>query len=282
MAQNTQPIQTPKTDKIYFGRNIDNIESQSREFVSCILNHRMNSSIYNYVTCTIEYVNIKIVREVNVFGINSYSINIFDGIINRHIYNIPYMPKSVIDFIKQLHVFKCKTDFDIKLTAVKFKKEIEEKLREDSKFQQLLKFNIVEEIQQLKKSTSQSTEIIELQKTTSTIKADITRLTTLLENDTSTKFVEDMNKKLLQTEKLIDHLLEEKDTSTKFLQDMNKKILQTESLIDDLLEEKEYHKLEMSTMHSTILQLQEDIKLLFGKTFELQYENTRLKKLIYL
>ena len=90
-----------------------------------------------------------------------------------------------------------------------------------------------------------------------------------------------MNKKLLQTEKLIDHLLEEKDTSTKFLQDMNKKILQTESLIDDLLEEKEYHKLEMSTMHSTILQLQEDIKLLFGKTFELQYENTRLKKLIY-
>ena len=102
MAQNTQPIQTPKTDKIYFGRNIDNIESQSREFVSCILNHRMNSSIYNYVTCTIEYVNIKIVREVNVFGINSYSINIFDGIINRHIYNIPYMPKSVIDFIKQL------------------------------------------------------------------------------------------------------------------------------------------------------------------------------------
>ena len=136
----------------------------------------------------------------------------------------------------------------------KIKKQIEYKLDQDPYLRESRKLNIIDEILQLKKSTLPSKEITELQKTTSTLKEDIVRLTTLLEYDTSTKFLENMNKKILQSEKLIDHLLEEN----------------------------EYHKSEMSTTQTTILQLQQDIKLLFVKTVELQYENTRLKQLIYL
>ncbi len=51
-------------------------------------------------------------------------------------------------------------------------------------------------------------------------------------------------------------------------------------LLQENKQEKEKHDSELSTMKSSISQLQEDMKMLFRKTSELQYENTLLKKML--
>ena len=139
------------------------------------------------------------------------------------------------------------SDKNVNSLVAKIKKQIEDKLDEDPILRQSRKFNIIDEIQQLKKSTLPSKEISELQTTTYTLKSDTLQLT---------KLVEDSKYCSVQSDLKISQLLQE-----------NK-------------QEKEKHDSELSTMKSSITQLQEDMKMLFRKTSELQYENTLLKKML--
>jgi uncharacterized phage infection (PIP) family protein YhgE len=129
-----------------------------------------------------------------------------------------------------------------RLNSFKYKK-IEDKLDEDPILKKLRKINIVDEIQQLKKSIMPSKEITELQTTTSTLKSDTLQLTKLVED-------------------------------SKYCS------VQSSLKISQLVQEKEKHDSELSTMKSSVSQLQEDMKMLFRKTSELHYENTLLKKML--
>ena len=211
--------------------------------------------------------SINIWFDLSILGITSYTIIIISeysvdvhisngnsGIDNeKEIIRIPSLPKDIFTIIKQIDASnsECNTKSDARTvnksdarrTVDIIKKKIEDKLDEDPILRQSRKFNIIDEIQQLKKSILPSKEITELQKTTSTVKSDISQLTKLLH--------------------------EEKE-----------KTIQTELVVLKLLQEKEKHDSEMLSMKSCIQQMQEDIKMLFRKTSELQYDNTVLTKLV--
>jgi hypothetical protein len=211
--------------------------------------------------------SINIWFDLSILGITSYTIIIISeysvdvhisngnsGIDNeKEIIRIPSLPKDIFTIIKQIDASnsECNTKSDARTvnksdarrTVDIIKKKIEDKLDEDPILRQLRKFNIVDEIQQLKKSTLPSKEITELQTTTSTLKSDTLQLT---------KLVEDSKYCSVQSSLKISHLLQEK----------------------------EKHDSEMSTMKSSVSQLQEDMKMLFRKTSELHYENTLLKKML--
>jgi hypothetical protein len=205
------------------------------------------------------YITINIWLDILILGITSCTIEI----IILHVYSeekeiirIPYSPpKDIFTVIKKIDVsyIECfvhgEKDANIsncKRIIAKIKKHIEDEIDKNPTSRQLQclqKLNIVDEIQQLKKSVLPSKEITELQKTSSKLNSDTSQLTKLLH--------------------------EEKE-----------KTIQTELVVLKLLQEKEKHDSEMLSMKSSITQLQEDIKLLFRKTSELQYENISLTKLV--
>jgi uncharacterized phage infection (PIP) family protein YhgE len=206
------------------------------------------------------YIRINIWVDLLILGISSYTIEIsseyftssdsFRTELEKEFIRIPYLPsKDIFTLIKQIDASynDSGTKSASKRTVDKIKKQIEDKLDEDPILRQSRKFNIIDEIQQLKKSSLPSKEITELQTTTSTVKSDISKLT---------KLVEDSKYCSVQSSLKISQLLQE-----------NK-------------QEKEKHDSELSTMKSSISQLQEDMKMLFRKTSELHYENTLLKKML--
>jgi hypothetical protein len=210
-----------------------------------ILNHDITVPKY-HGTSHLLYVNFRVIHESNICGINHYCIIVIGGNyinVSHQINNIPYMPKSVLDLIPKFQVYDYENVSDIEVVVTRFKKQIENKLDEDPILRQLRKFNIVDEIQQLKKSVLPSKEITELKKTSSKLNSDTSQLTKLLH--------------------------EEKE-----------KTIQTELVVLKLLQEKENHDSEMLSMKSCIQQLQEDMKMLFRKTSELHYENTVLTKMV--
>jgi hypothetical protein len=156
---------------------------------------------------------------------------------------VPYISDSILDFIKKIELSAEDNISNGTLVVAKIKKQIEDKLDEDSSLRQLRKFNIVDEIQQLKQSILPSKEITELQQTYSKL-----QYTTL--------------------------------QMTKKLDDIKEKSIQSELEIKQLLQEKEKQHSEMLSTKSTIQQMQEDIKLLLKKTSELHYENTLLTKMV--
>lgn len=169
---------------------------------------------------------------------------------NESIY-LPYISDSILDFIKKIDSSE---EDNGPLLVAKIKKQIEDKLDEDHILRKSRKINILEDLKdvqskmsKLEQSILPSKEITELQTTTSTLKSDTLQLT---------KLVEDSKYCSLQSSLKISQLLQE-----------NK-------------QEKEKHDSELSTMKSSVSQLQEDMKMLFRKTSELQYENTLLKKML--
>ena len=170
---------------------------------------------------------------------------------------VPYISDSILDFIKKIESPAVDYINNVTLVVAKIKKQIEDKLDEDPILRQLRKFNIVDEIEQLKKSILPSKEITELQTTTSTLKSDTSQLTKL------------SNQSDLKISQL-----------TKLVEDSKYCSVQSSLKISHLLQEKEKHDSEMLSMKSCIQQLQEDMKMLFRKTSELHYENTLLKKML--
>ena len=171
--------------------------------------------------------------------------------------HVPCISNFIIGFIEKIVLSAEDTIDNGTLVVAKIKKQIEDKLDENPILRQSRKFNIIDEIQQLKKSTLPSKEITELQTTTSTLKSDTSQLTKL------------SNQADLKISQL-----------TKLIEDSKYCSVQSSLKISHLVEEKEKHDSEMSTMKSSVSQLQEDMKLLFRKTSELQYENTLLKKML--
>jgi hypothetical protein len=181
----------------------------------------------------------KVYYSGDMIGISYYSIylefNIPSGGIglycNDYIFNIPYMPKSVLEKIQQFQVrdsdigkwienknlpkeygvneFKHTNNICMGVVLTRIKKQIVDKLNEDSTFQQLSKLNIVQEIQDLraenkklqKEREYQCSELSSMQRsihrmqedmkqllaTTSKIQEENTQLTKLLQEKEKTK-----------------------------------------------------------------------------------------------
>jgi len=211
------------------------------------------------------HISVDVWFDLSVLCITSYTIIIIaeysvpinisngtgGGVLNeKEIIRIPHsLPKDIFTIIKQIDASysECDTKSDARRIVDRIKKQIEDKLDEDPILKKLQKLNIVDEIEQLKKSILPSKEITELQKTTSSLQYTTSQFPQILQ---------DMNKKSRQTELVMEQLLQEKK------------------------QEKEKHDSEMLSMKSCIQQLQEDMKMLFRKTSELHYENTVLTKMV--
>uniref|UniRef100_A0A6C0B922 Uncharacterized protein n=1 Tax=viral metagenome TaxID=1070528 RepID=A0A6C0B922_9ZZZZ len=146
------------------------------------------------------YIRINIWVDLLILGISSYTIEIsseyftssdsFRTELEKEFIRIPYLPsKDIFTLIKQIDASynDSGTKSASKRTVDKIKKQIEDKLDEDPILRQLRKFNIIDEIQQLKKSVLPSKEITELQKTTSSLQYTTSQFP---------KILQDMNKKI--------------------------------------------------------------------------------------
>ena len=222
-------------------RECGNVEYDDSEWFNIIVKNEFVFNSSSYIICIVFYQKIP--------GIENMGRGTFRNArkrLNELIY-VPYISDSILDFIKKIELSAEDNINNGTLVVAKIKKQIEDKLDEDPILRKSRKINILDEIQQLKKSTLPSKEITELQTTTSTLKSDTLQLT---------KLVEDSKYCSAQSDLKISQLLQE-----------NK-------------QEKEKHDSDLSTMKSSISQLQEDMKMLFRKTSELQYENTLLKKML--
>jgi hypothetical protein len=99
--------------------------------------------------------NIKIYRRCYIIGISSYSIHIhiirvgFEQELNHFINNIPYIDPSIYDFLRFIRI-KQPHSYCINLSLTEIKRQIIDKLNEDTIYQELSNFNIFNELQQLK------------------------------------------------------------------------------------------------------------------------------------
>jgi predicted nuclease with TOPRIM domain len=149
-------------------------------------------------------------------GISSYTIRISNGgsIIEKYIYNIPYIDPNIYDFIKNINP---NIHIDLQLPCseqqqsiyTNIKKQIVDMLNDDETYQRLSKLNIIDEIQELKTENEklrgerfyQSSELSSMRRsiqrmqedmkqllaTTSKIQEENTQLTKLLQEKEKTK-----------------------------------------------------------------------------------------------
>ena len=183
-----------------------------------ILSHVCRSHCVKFKECgNVEYDDSDglhvIVKNEFVFNSSSYSIYIgfnqkIPGLdysgggrvpvrnarkrVNELIY-VPYISDSILDFIKKRELSAEDNISNGTLVVAKIKKQIEDKLDEDGTLRQLRKFNIIDEIQQLKKSTLPSKEIIELHQMVKLLQQNHTelyQLVKLLQKDRETDQLE--------------------------------------------------------------------------------------------
>ena len=186
--------------------------------------------------------------------------------------HVPCISNFIIGFIEKIELSKKDTIDNGTLVVAKIKKQIEDKLDEDPILRQSRKFNIIDEIQQLKKSILPSKEITELQTTTSTLKSDTSQLTKLLQSS---------NELSKQADLKISQL-------TKLVEDSKYCSVQSSLKISHLVEENEKRDSEMLTMKSSITQLQnstmpscKEITELQQTTSSLQSNSSHLTKLLH-
>jgi hypothetical protein len=204
---------------IGFIRNV----CDSRENI--ILEHKSYNRFRTEGYARNPYIKIQVVNVFKILSIDCYSIyltmcNMIQpdkyghgrwelGICTDYIRNIPYMPKSVLDMILTIQLQDNNIHNDSHqfawihptVTLAKIKKQIGDKLNEDSIFQKFNKLNIIDEIQELQKENKklheQTSELSSMRRsihqmqedmkqllaTTSKIQTENTQLTKLLHQE---------------------------------------------------------------------------------------------------
>jgi hypothetical protein len=141
-----------------------------------ILEHTIRNKFGTEHTSQNTILIIKVIRKHNLFGMSCYSIclTLFGmyekgihtdyGTWTDYMYNIPYMPKSVLDMITKMHFTNedcckyitqpngCKECIypNRPIQLSKIKQQILDKLNEDPMYQELSQINIVDELKHLK------------------------------------------------------------------------------------------------------------------------------------